>query len=310
VRKLTIQDAIKEAKKHKGKCISKEYVNSLTYLEWECEIKHRWLATLSHIRYGTWCPNCANNVKLGLVIAQQIAKERGGKCISTEYINNSTNLKWECKIKHRWKATLQNIKNNNSWCPECYKKDMNVNLKLKNGLKIAQQTAKKMGGKCISSKYINCREKMEWECIIKHRWFASLDNVKNHEHWCAQCSNFKSQNKLKEIVDSIFKVNSISNFRGFDWLKTKNTGKQEIDIYIPKLKIAIEYDGKQHFEVVKIFGGKIALNKRKKLDRLKNKKIKQHPKDINYFVRFNYKDKLNVDNVIKKLRNNGIVIKE
>jgi len=118
----------------------------------------------------------------GLKIAKQIAKERGGRCLSKKYVNNHTKMLWECKVKHRWCAILNNIKNSNMWCPECA-----GNKKL-DGLKIARQIAKERGGRCLSKKYINIETKMEWECAIKHRWWAILVSIKNNNSWCPYCS--------------------------------------------------------------------------------------------------------------------------
>lgn len=42
--------------------------------------------------------------KLGLKLMRTIARERGGRCVSTEYVNASTRLEWECHIGHRWFA--------------------------------------------------------------------------------------------------------------------------------------------------------------------------------------------------------------
>jgi hypothetical protein len=49
-----------------------------------------------------------------------------------------------------------------------------------------------------------------------------------------------------------------------DWL-----GRMHLDIWIPDLKIAIEYHGLQHFEEMKHFGGAESLEATKKRDALK-----------------------------------------
>jgi hypothetical protein len=45
----------------------------------------------------------------------------------------------------------------------------------------------------------------------------------------------------------------------------------EYDVFIPKLKTAIEYDGIQHFNAINIFGGKEGLKKTQERDKKKNK---------------------------------------
>ena len=49
-----------------------------------------------------------------------------------------------------------------------------------------------------------------------------------------------------------------------EWL-----GRQSLDLYIPSIKTAVEYQGIQHYKPVSFFGGEDALNQRKELDQLK-----------------------------------------
>ena len=49
-----------------------------------------------------------------------------------------------------------------------------------------------------------------------------------------------------------------------DWL-----GRQSLDLYIPSLRTAIEYQGVQHYLPVAFFGGDEALTQRQSLDRQK-----------------------------------------
>jgi len=49
-----------------------------------------------------------------------------------------------------------------------------------------------------------------------------------------------------------------------DWL-----GRQSLDLYIPSLKTAIEYQGIQHYHPVEFFGGQEALAHRQELDQVK-----------------------------------------
>ncbi len=100
----------------------------------------------------------------------KIARSRGGKCLSKSYKNSRCYMKWECSVKHRWLADLNNIKYGKTWCPTCYKQSRSEKCRAKDGLIIAKQIAKSHGGKCLSSKYINNYTKMRWECSKKHRW--------------------------------------------------------------------------------------------------------------------------------------------
>ena len=49
-----------------------------------------------------------------------------------------------------------------------------------------------------------------------------------------------------------------------EWL-----GRQSLDIYIPSIRTAVEYQGIQHYSPVDFFGGEDALLQRKELDEQK-----------------------------------------
>lgn len=102
-----------------GKVISKKYIGSEAKYEFMCEKGHTWEATLYSIRYGHWCRICA--YKMGTIEEmREIAKKRGGQCLSERYYDNKTRLTWACKNGHKWEATPKEIKKG-SWCPFCRK---------------------------------------------------------------------------------------------------------------------------------------------------------------------------------------------
>ncbi|NVM30333.1 MAG: hypothetical protein HWN65_15920 [Candidatus Helarchaeota archaeon] len=98
-----------------GKCRSTEYINNRTKVELVCKEGHVWEATPDSIKQGKWCKKCTG---LSLKKMQEIAKQRGGKCISPEYVNNYTKLEFQCKEGHIWESIPSNIKRG-TWCPKC-----------------------------------------------------------------------------------------------------------------------------------------------------------------------------------------------
>lgn len=74
-----------------------------------------------------------------------------------------------------------------------------------------------------------------------------------------------------------------------------------IDIYIPKLKIAIENDGQQHFKFSEFFHADVAsFNNQKKNDRLKEQYCEENSITL---VRVRFDEELNVEKLRNKILN-------
>ena len=124
-RKLTIKQMKLIAIERGGKCLSKVYINSVVKLEWKCSEGHIWKAKPSHIKSGSWCPECASkkrglNRRLTIKDARKIAQERGGKYLSESYEVYPNKLLWQCSEGHQWESTYTNIQSGR-WCPKCRK---------------------------------------------------------------------------------------------------------------------------------------------------------------------------------------------
>lgn len=177
---------------------------------------------------------------------KNIAKQRGGTCLSNTYYNRQTKMLFECKLKHQWETTWSII-NKGSWCPECAKinsRGLNNHRSdcYENMIKIATDRQ----GKCLSLEYLGAHHKLEWQCSLGHTWFAKPCAIKNSGTWCPQCSIGVGERVCRLIFETIFKESFIK-IRP-DWLKNNLTGKNlELDGYCEKLNIAFEYNGEQHY---------------------------------------------------------------
>ena len=103
--------------------------------------------------------------KFSIDVMQWIAEQRGGKCLSDNYVNDLTKLKWQCSKSHLWEARPSNIVYGKTWCPTCAGKKPNGNTRRSistDTLTINQMKdlAKQRGGLCLSNKYINCYTKL------------------------------------------------------------------------------------------------------------------------------------------------------
>lgn len=101
-----------------GKCLSTKYISAQHKLLFECSEGHQWLGRPQGVKRGNWCRKCYGTAKSDIQEMINIATERGGKCLSIEYISDAINLTWQCCEGHIWEASPNNIKHD-KWCPTC-----------------------------------------------------------------------------------------------------------------------------------------------------------------------------------------------
>ena len=144
-------DGLKIAKEiagaQKGKCLSEEYKNTSSPLLWQCEFGHQWHAALNDMRRKnrkSWCPECAGKKKLTIETARKEAEKKGGKCLSTTYKDNKSELIWQCDKGHIWKAPLCEIKSHDTWCVYCNRGVVTIDD--------VKKIAVEKGGFCLNEK--------------------------------------------------------------------------------------------------------------------------------------------------------------
>lgn len=120
---------------------------------------------------------------------------------------------------------------------------------------------------------------------------------KPHNHinggGCPFCKIWKTQQKIFEKLKE--------NFPNETWIWEYTTDwlcGQRIDIFNPKLNLAIEYNGRQHYEPVEIFGGEVEFEKRKILDNKKKDLLAKHNCTL-YIIKYNEYDEASFLNNIK-----------
>lgn len=122
----TLEEARAVAQSRGGQCLSGSYRNKREPLLWLCAHGHEWAAAFQSVRAGTWCRVCFVTkaagkhltLKDGLQQAQQLARDRGGQCLSEKYVSMVAPLEWQCANGHRWRAAFGDIRKG-TWCPEC-----------------------------------------------------------------------------------------------------------------------------------------------------------------------------------------------
>lgn len=261
---LTMQEMRRLAAKNGGKCLSTKYINARSKLLWQCSRGHKWMNTPSHIKKGQWCRVCSGKQKLTLDDMKALALERGGRCLSKKYTNHKTKLEWICAKNHQWEAAPGHIKRG-QWCPTCAGRRPSIEE--------MKETAIKRGGKCLSKKYTSSTSKLKWQCARGHKWDAIPGNIKQGQ-WCPECTNSTSEDICRKFFERIF--NKKFPKKRFSWLINSHGNRMELDGYCEELKLAFEYNGKQHYREALFHREQDSLRRRIEDDERKKRLCKKH----------------------------------
>src|SRR5690606_5877566 len=140
-----------------------------------------------------------------------------------------------------WKACFGPIKDKKVWCYVCSNYRQVTIERL-------QETAKRLGGKCRSTKYNGVGAFNDWECSQSHVCNAIAQNVR-WGHWCPYCNERQEEKLCREVFEEWFGEPFIK-IRP-EWLVNPKTNyKLELDGYCEKLNIAFEYNGIQHYKPI------------------------------------------------------------
>jgi very-short-patch-repair endonuclease len=138
--------------------------------------------------------------------------------------------------------------------------------------------------------YKNNKTKVKIICPV-HGEFEQTPNNHTLGQGCPVCRESKGEKKIREYL-----VKHGINFKRQNKFSTcVNEKVLPFDFYLPELNTCIEYDGKQHFEPIKRFGGVEGFEKTKQNDEIKN--IFCQTNNIQ-LMRISYKE-----NIYEKLNN-------
>lgn len=145
--------------------------------------------------------------------------------------------------------------------------------------------------------YINNKIKVRMKHLeCGHEWDVRPDQFLSGSR-CRLCSKSKGN---KRIVNYLTKkdINFIAEFR-IDKCRNKRTLPFDCAVFDKDkhLKFLVEFQGRQHYEVVEIFGGKKELNERNKNDKIKVKYCKDNNIDL---LIISYKQLKDIENILDK----------
>jgi hypothetical protein len=101
------------------RCLSTHFVDSTTPMHWRCDQGHEWFSSPQNVRLCKGCPECYRQRHYHtLETMHELAKSRGGLCLSTRYKNVDHKITWQCHRGHVWAAPPSRVMLG-SWCPQC-----------------------------------------------------------------------------------------------------------------------------------------------------------------------------------------------
>jgi len=174
-----LEDMQALAAQHGGRCLTDSTAEDAhdTCMQWECALGHRFALHQRSVRIGVWCPKC-RKVDSPWSRALARAESLGGVCLDTGAGQIDRSVRWRCANGHEWTCDWYRVANG-SWCLRCKGRRL--------GIEDVQAMAAERGGRCLSLTFVNATEKLHWECIKGHRWWAIAEVIRHCDRWCPTC---------------------------------------------------------------------------------------------------------------------------
>ena len=175
--------------------------------------------------------------KLTIEYVRKYIEGFGYVLLSKIYVNALSKLRVRCPKGHEYEVCFSDFKNGNRRCAICAGKKKHTIDHVRKCYKDEDHTY-------LSTKYKNAHTKELVQCPKGHQYEVSFDHFKNGSR-CPICNNEKTSSKAEIEIQELVKTltnNVICNDR--TQIVNTNTGRSlELDIYLPDLKKAIEYNG-------------------------------------------------------------------
>lgn len=205
---------------------------------------------------GAGCKEC---LKSGYEEIHKIIDDNQGRLVMSTGESAGDILTIDCKNGHRFEVTNRNLRRRNTFCLECkerteHKKREEHRERLNQKRKDKQEERKRMalehaerkGGSVVWVK----GHKVLWRCREGHEWLGSVGKDVTNDIWCRKCmfKEFYRDDEVGKVLDEEYPGMFRRNYRP-RWLRNPKTGwPLELGFYSDKEKIAIEVNGRQHYE--------------------------------------------------------------
>ena len=215
---------------------------------WKCGKGHEWQAMIRSRSDGRGCPYCSGRHAVSGIndlqtvnpaLATEWNYERNSGLMPMDVLPNSNKkVWWKCSKGHEWQSTVAN-RNNGNGCPYClgrYAVKGENDLQTVNPALAKEWNYEKNDDLKPEEFTANSNKDVWWKCSKGHVWHASIAN-RSKGNGCPVC-NSERKTSFPEYALAYYLKRS-----GLDVVHSYRAKGYELDIYIPSLKIAIEYDG-------------------------------------------------------------------
>lgn len=219
--------------------------------------------TNHHLR-GIGCPHCAGNIRSTKeAFIEKARKIHGDKYNydKVEYVNQYTDVIIICPI-HREFIQRPNSHLNKKGCPKCADRRLTTEEFIRR--------AKEVHGEKYDysvTEYINKRTKVKIRCKKCGNIFEAFPN--NHVGGNQGCICQKPKSGKENEIAKLLKEHNVNHERQKHFNGCKHKGSLAFDFYLPNHNLCIEFQGQQHYDVVKGWGGEEGLKDRQIKDQIK-----------------------------------------
>lgn len=232
---------------------------SIKKANWRCSKGHLYKSIIRDRKSGCGCPICSNKLIIPGIndlktLYPKLADEwdYDKNCDLTPNTigpGSSRKAHWKCEKGHEWYTSIYSRTNNGKIrkCPTC------INQKILKGYNdlgslypnIAKEFNEEKNRISVYEVGAGASKSYWWTCLTcGHEWKASISNRIGHKSkrgtGCPQCAKELQTSFPEQCIYYYVKKIFPDAINGY---KDLEHGITELDIYIPSLKIGIEYDG-------------------------------------------------------------------
>ena len=281
-----------------------DYKNKQSKLLLKCPKGHVYEVVCANFLSGNRCVKCYNErTKERLTIPYtDIVRFINSICYKLltkeiDYVNTKSKISVECSNGHVYTTNINKLKNGRR-CAICSRKKAGEKSRVsyEDRLKYVEKF-----GYCLltpKEEFTVTNKKYLFKCPKGHIYQANLSDFMQGCR-CPICKVSKGESAIKEILEK-YNINFKEQYK---FKECKFYSELPFDFYLPDYNTCIEYDGKQHFEIVNSWGGFEGFIDRTIRDSIKNIYCRNNKINLIRIPYFKFKEieniilnKLNQDN--------------